>query len=88
MTLEKQMSHVGVRFYRIDGVEIVLVPLLRETAKFARSAGDVKAARKRGTTLAVLDLGSGTLTAVRPGTVTVTVASGGLTGSATVTLDR
>ncbi|GIH15709.1 phosphodiester glycosidase family protein [Rugosimonospora africana] len=54
----------------------------------AGSADGVKAARKRGTTLAVLDLGSGTLTAVRPGTVTVTVASGGLTASATVTLDR
>lgn len=32
----------------------------------------------------MLDLASGTLLAVRPGTVTVTVTSGGLTGSATV----
>jgi hypothetical protein len=40
MALEKQMAHVGVRFYRIDGVELVLVPLLTEVASFTRSAGD------------------------------------------------
>ena len=38
--LEKQMAHVGVRFYRSGGVELVLVPLMRETASFTRSAGD------------------------------------------------
>ncbi|HNO66231.1 MAG TPA: hypothetical protein PKK39_07765 [Tepidiformaceae bacterium] len=38
--LEKHVSHVGVRFYRSGGVELVLVPLLKETATFTRSAGD------------------------------------------------
>ena len=38
--LEKQVAHVGVRFYRSGGVELVLVPLLKETASFTRSAGD------------------------------------------------
>ena len=38
--LEKQVVHVGVRFYRTGGVELVLVPLLQETAAFTRSAGD------------------------------------------------
>jgi len=38
--LEKQMAHVGVRFYRTGGVEVVLVPLMRETASYTRSAGD------------------------------------------------
>lgn len=47
---------------------------------------EVQTAGRSSRTLAVLDLASGTLTAVRPGTVTVTVASGGLTASATVTL--
>lgn len=37
---EKQIAHVGVRFYRVDGVELVLVPLLSEVASFTRSAGD------------------------------------------------
>lgn len=36
----KQVAHVGVRFYRVDGVELVLVPLLSEVASFTRSAGD------------------------------------------------
>jgi hypothetical protein len=36
----KQVAHVGVRFYRVDGVELVLVPLLQEVASFTRSAGD------------------------------------------------
>lgn len=40
MTIEKQAMHVGVRFYRVDGVEMVLVPLMSEVAGFARSAGD------------------------------------------------
>ena len=39
-SLEKQISHVGVRFYRSGGVELVLVPLMQETASFTRSAGD------------------------------------------------
>jgi hypothetical protein len=38
--LEKHVAHVGVRFYRSGGIEIVLVPLLEETASFTRSAGD------------------------------------------------
>ena len=38
--LQKQVAHVGVRFYRYGGVEIVLVPLLAESASFTRSAGD------------------------------------------------
>ena len=36
----KQVAHVGVRFYRIDSVDIALVPLLEEVATIARSAGD------------------------------------------------
>jgi len=39
-TLEKHVAHVGVRFYRSGGVELVLVPLMRESAAFTRSAGD------------------------------------------------
>lgn len=38
--LEKQVAHVGARFYRYGGVEIALVPLLAEAASFTRSAGD------------------------------------------------
>ena len=38
--LEKKMVHVGVRFYRSGGLELVLVPLMRENASFTRSAGD------------------------------------------------
>lgn len=38
--IEKRMSHVGVRFYRSGGVELVLVPLMKENAAFTRSAGD------------------------------------------------
>ncbi|MGI5441100.1 phosphodiester glycosidase family protein [Streptomyces shenzhenensis] len=52
----------------------------------ARSASEVRAAGRDPRTRAVLDLTSGTLIAVRPGTVTVTVTSGGLTDSATVDL--
>jgi predicted phosphodiesterase len=51
-----------------------------------RAAADVPAARRGSKTLAVLDVGSGMLTAVRAGTVTLTVASGGLTATATVAL--
>ena len=40
MALTKQVEHVGVRFYRIGGVELVLVPLMKEIASFTRSAGD------------------------------------------------
>ena len=40
MTLTKAVQHLGVRFYRSDGVEIVLVPLVTEIATFTRSAGD------------------------------------------------
>ena len=40
LQLEKQVAHVGVRFYRYGGVELVLVPLLSEVASFTRSAGD------------------------------------------------
>jgi exopolysaccharide biosynthesis protein/predicted phosphodiesterase len=54
----------------------------------AHSASEARAAERNSRTLAVLDPASGTLTAVRSGTVTVTVASGGLTASATVTLDQ
>ncbi|MDX6353136.1 MAG: hypothetical protein QOF98_39, partial [Streptomyces sp.] len=50
------------------------------------SAAEIKAAKRSSRTLAVLDLAATTLTAVRAGTLTVTVASGGLTASATVTL--
>ena len=40
MEVTKQVAHVGVRFYRVGGVELVLVPLLQEVASFTRSAGD------------------------------------------------
>jgi hypothetical protein len=50
------------------------------------STADVKAAARKPGTLAVLDLSTGALTAARAGSVTVTVASGGLRQSATVTL--
>lgn len=38
--MDKHVIHLAVRFYRIAGVELVLVPLVRETASFTRSAGD------------------------------------------------
>lgn len=50
------------------------------------SPSATEAARRHPRTLAVFDPTSTTLTAVRPGTVTVTVASGGLATSATLTL--
>jgi hypothetical protein len=51
----------------------------------ASSAADVTAARKQPGTVAVLDLTAGKLLAVRTGMVTLTVAAGGQTASATVT---
>jgi predicted phosphodiesterase len=51
------------------------------------SPSAAKLARLRPGTLAVLDLTDGTLSAVRPGTVTVTVASGDQTRSAQVAFD-
>jgi predicted phosphodiesterase len=53
----------------------------------ARSQFEAKLARLRPGALAVLDLTNTTLAALRPGTVTVEVASGGQTASATVTLE-
>lgn len=38
--MEKHVAHVGVRFYRVAGVELALVPLVAEAAGFTRSAGD------------------------------------------------
>jgi exopolysaccharide biosynthesis protein/predicted phosphodiesterase len=52
----------------------------------ADSQDAVSAAKGSNETVAVLDLTTDKLTAVRPGTVTLTVASGGLTASATVTI--
>lgn len=40
LAIEKQVAHLGVRFYRVAGVEVTLVPLIREVSSFARSAGD------------------------------------------------
>ena len=40
MTIAKEALHLAVRFYRVDGVELVLVPLMEEVASFTRSAGD------------------------------------------------
>lgn len=39
-TIEKRALHLGVRFYRVNGVELVLVPLVDEVASFVRMAGD------------------------------------------------
>jgi len=38
--MDKHVTHLAVRFYRVAGVELVLVPLVREAASFTRSAGD------------------------------------------------
>lgn len=38
--LTKQVTHLAVRFYRAAGVDLILVPLLNETATYTRSAGD------------------------------------------------
>lgn len=40
MTIDKKVTHLAVRFYRVAGVELVLVPLLHDVASFTRSAGD------------------------------------------------
>lgn len=34
------VEHLGVRFYRCERVDLMLVPLLNETKEFTRSAGD------------------------------------------------
>ncbi|WP_345620844.1 phosphodiester glycosidase family protein [Streptomyces ziwulingensis] len=52
----------------------------------AESAAEAERAARIRRTLAVLDLTTHTLTAVRPGTVTLTVASGGRSATATVEL--
>ncbi|GAA2253931.1 hypothetical protein GCM10010145_22350 [Streptomyces ruber] len=52
----------------------------------AGSAAGARTAARDRRTLAVLDLAGPTLTAVRPGTVTMTVAAGGRSASATVEL--
>lgn len=38
--LQKDVQHVGVRFYRRGSVDVMLVPLMEETATYTRSAGD------------------------------------------------
>jgi hypothetical protein len=38
--VQKRALHLGVRFYRVAGVELVLVPLVDEVASFVRMAGD------------------------------------------------
>ncbi len=40
VTFEKHVAHLGVRFYRYGGIELVLVPLMDESASMTRSAGD------------------------------------------------
>jgi hypothetical protein len=40
MEMQKHVAHLGVRFYRANGVDMVLVPLIAEAATFTRSAGD------------------------------------------------
>ncbi|GAA5190932.1 phosphodiester glycosidase family protein [Rugosimonospora acidiphila] len=58
--------------------------------EIAQTTSDVKAAKKKAKTVAVLDLSgdTATLTTVKSGTVTLTVASGGLTASATITVKK
>ena len=36
----KAITHVAARFYRANAIDLALVPLLEETAPFARGAGD------------------------------------------------
>ncbi|HMO95537.1 MAG TPA: hypothetical protein PKD27_05405 [Tepidiformaceae bacterium] len=38
--LEKHLGHVAVRYYRYGSIELMLVPLMDESASFTRSAGD------------------------------------------------
>ncbi len=40
VAISKHVAHLGVRFYRLGGVELVLVPLMEESASFTRLAGD------------------------------------------------
>ncbi|MBI5947872.1 MAG: hypothetical protein HY875_07030 [Chloroflexi bacterium] len=40
MEVTKHVAHLGVRFYRVGGVDLTLVPLVKEVATFARSAGE------------------------------------------------
>jgi predicted phosphodiesterase len=61
---------------------------LRYPASVVCTGKGVTIGKKEKDTLAVLDPETGKLTAVRPGTVTVTVASGGVTASATIELTR
>ncbi|MBM9440849.1 phosphodiester glycosidase family protein [Actinacidiphila bryophytorum] len=52
----------------------------------ADSAAAARTARRHPSTLAVLDLTTSTLTALHPGTVTLTVTTGGLTATTPITL--
>ncbi len=36
----KSVTHVAARFYRANTLDLALVPLLEETARYARGAGD------------------------------------------------
>lgn len=36
----KAITHVAARFYRANTIDLALVPLLEETARFARGAGE------------------------------------------------
>ncbi len=38
--MAKEITHVAARFYRANTIDLALVPLLRETAPYARGAGD------------------------------------------------
>ncbi len=38
--LAKEITHVAARFYRANAIDLALVPLLQETAPYARGAGD------------------------------------------------
>ena len=38
--LAKEVTHVAARFYRANAIDLALVPLLEETARYARGAGD------------------------------------------------
>ncbi len=38
--LTKAVTHVAARFYRANAIDLALVPLLEETASFARGAGE------------------------------------------------
>ncbi len=38
--VSKAVTHVAARFYHANAIDLALVPLLQETAPFARGAGD------------------------------------------------